>query len=271
VRTSEPGAHGHPSKAGTVVVVTSTTLVAAAMVALATAAVAALWVPGIVDGFVSPPCRWRSHLRPAAPPRGAVGGAVVVGLVAAVVVVRLGARPGHVAVVVATLGALGVSAAVDWRCYRLPDAISAPVWFLGWVAMVVVSFVAGEPGELRGLVAGGMVAGGALGGGWLVGMGLGDVKVGAVLGGVVGWVAGDAPRGAGAGLWLVVVACTLAVVASGAGAVVRPTRAGRRRRAGAARSSRGRALATPGTPFPFGPYLVVAGVVVATAVGVPPA
>ena len=248
---------------------TVTGLMAGGVVAMATGAVAALWAPGIVGCLASPPCRGCALLRPGAPSRGAVAWAVAVGVAAGVLVVRLGARPGHAAVVVATLGALGVSAAVDWHSLRLPDAISAPVWLVGWVAMVVVSLTASEPGALRGLVAGGAAAGVALGAGWLVGMGLGDVKVGATLGGVVGWLAGDALRGAGTGLWLVVAACTLAVIASGTGALVRPVRARWRPDMGKEAAPHGHAQAALGVPFPFGPYLVAGGAVVAALVGTP--
>lgn len=94
--------------------------------------------------------------------------------------------------VYAVAGVLGVLlAAVDLRCLRLPDILVAALALLTVVPLAGVAFAAGEPSRLgRALAAAALCFGvyltlAVLPGG---GLGFGDVKLGAVLGFLLGWV-----------------------------------------------------------------------------------
>jgi leader peptidase (prepilin peptidase) / N-methyltransferase len=137
----------------------------------------------------------------------------------------VGLRAGRMAdavVVALVLTSLATAAVVDLRCRRLPDAISAPVWAVAWLVMLVDAHVLASGGasggvdRLRPALVGALVAGAALGVGWLVGMGFGDVKVGALLGLVAGWGGADVDQAANRALVLVLVAVTLGVVVASA-------------------------------------------------------
>lgn len=84
-------------------------------------------------------------------------------------------------------------AAVDLACLRLPDPLVATLALLVGPPLAVAALVAGEPGRLgRALLAAVLVGAGYLVLALAGGLGLGDVKLGAVLGfllGFAGWAA----------------------------------------------------------------------------------
>jgi leader peptidase (prepilin peptidase) / N-methyltransferase len=119
------------------------------------------------------------------------------------------------AVVSIVLVAAAVAAVVDLRCRRLPDALTAPTWLTVWVLMVVDGVGNGTaPDRLGPALVGGATAGAVLGVGWIVGMGLGDVKLGALLGLVAGWCSPAPAAAASRALLLVLCAVASGVVAA---------------------------------------------------------
>ena len=103
-----------------------------------------------------------------------------------------GASPLLPALLAVTL--LGVLlAAVDLACLRLPDPLVAVLALVVGPPLAVAALVAGEPGRLgRALVAAVLVGAGYLALALAGGLGLGDVKLAAVLGfllGFAGWAA----------------------------------------------------------------------------------
>lgn len=117
---------------------------------------------------------------------------VVAGSVVAAMTVRWSADPAA-GLVVAVASAFAVLAAmVDWRCQRLPDVVVVRLALSSWGGAMAYAVVTGAPWRIVGMVVGAAGAGLVLGAAWLVGMGLGDVKLGMVLAGVVGWIAPSA-------------------------------------------------------------------------------
>jgi leader peptidase (prepilin peptidase) / N-methyltransferase len=167
-------------------------------------------------------------------------------LLPATVMIRFGPQPVDGAVVLGVMGCAVLSAMVDVRCHRLPDAITAPLWAVAWPVMAAVAVIGGNPTRIRLALVAALVAVVVLGVGWLVGMGLGDVKLGAVLALVAGWLAADPAAAVGAALAMVALASVAAVVHAMAGMA-----AGRLRRQW----------------FAFGPHLVAAATVVVMVAG----
>ena len=159
---------------------------------------------------------------------------------AAAVALRFGHHAPSLVVVGVVTGAGVLAAAVDLRCHRLPDALTAPTWLLVWPVIVGSSVFGGDPGRIRLALAGGLVAVAALGFGWVLGMGLGDVKFGAVMAVVVGWLTTGFHHAITSVLAMVVVASG----ASALWAVAAGLRSG-------ARTAR---------VYAFGPWLVAAAV-----------
>jgi leader peptidase (prepilin peptidase)/N-methyltransferase len=153
-------------------------------------------------------------------------------------------RPVGVAAVVALfLGAMLAAALIDARHRIIPNRLTYPALVLAAVAIVALS-LAGQPLSITGAVVGFLCFGGGL---LLVaivspgGMGMGDVKLGALIGLVLGAV----------GLRYVAVAAGMAVLLGGVAALV------------ALAAGRGR----KGT-IPFGPFLA-SGAAVAALAGAP--
>lgn len=172
------------------------------------------------------------------------------------------------------LGGGVLSAMVDVRCHRLPDAITAPLWAVAWPVMVVVALAGGDATRIRSSLVAGVVAAVVLGIGWLAGMGLGDVKLGALLALVAGWMAPDPVAAAGAALALVLLA-TCAAVAGATGRWLGHVLArwldGRLDgwRGGRLVVLRRWTVAQPDRWFAFGPHLVVAAMAVVAVAGPP--
>jgi len=171
------------------------------------------------------------------------------------VMVRFGPAPLDGGVLLVVVGVAVLSAMVDLRCHRLPDAITAPLWALAWPAMVALAVMQGDALRVRFALMSAVTALLVLGVGWLLGMGLGDVKLGALLALAAGWSTAHADGAVRAGLALVLIAACGAVVH----AAVRSVGQWRGRQA----------LAWPGAVawrdrhwFAFGPYLVAAATVV---------
>lgn len=109
-----------------------------------------------------------------------------------------GAEPSTAALAVAAVGGAAL-AVVDARTHRLPNAILFPTAALVGLLLVVAAVVGETPGALVRAVAGG----GALGAAYLAlhlvnraGLGLGDVKLAVLTGGVAAWYGWDALAGA---------------------------------------------------------------------------
>jgi hypothetical protein len=173
---------------------------------------------------------------------------------------RFGSAPVDAVVVMLVVGGGILSAMVDVRCHRLPDAIVAPLWAAVWPVMVVAAVVAGDTARIRSALVAATVTMVVLGVGWIAGMGFGDVKLGALLALTAGWLCTD-PAGA------LTVAFSFVLLAAGAavaGSVVTWVASGLRGRVG--RDHRA-ALGTGGGWFAFGPHLVAAAIVVMVALG----
>jgi leader peptidase (prepilin peptidase) / N-methyltransferase len=128
--------------------------------------------------------------------------------------------------------------AIDIACFRLPDRIVLPTLAASAVLVVAGSLREGRPSEITCAVAGAAIYFGILLVFHLIspgGMGFGDVKLAAVMGLYLGWLA----LGVGTAFVLVLWALGAgAIVATVVGAVMLGFQ-GRNRR----------------TPIPFGPYL----------------
>jgi prepilin signal peptidase PulO-like enzyme (type II secretory pathway) len=186
---------------------------AAVAAAMAAAMVATAWFPPTADAL-------SQRARPPAVPTVTMVWAQVcrhpwvslaVAMVPAAVLFRFGRSPVDGAVVVTVLGCGVLAAMVDVRCHRLPDAITAPLWAVAWPVMVAIAVVGGDTVRIRFALVAGLVCLVLLGAGWLAGMGLGDVKLGAMLALVVGWCAPDTVAAIGAALAMVLVATGAAV------------------------------------------------------------
>jgi prepilin signal peptidase PulO-like enzyme (type II secretory pathway) len=185
-------------------------------------------------------------------------------IAAGVVALRFGSAPRDGLVVLAVLGCAVLSALVDLRCHRLPDAITAPLWAAAWPVMVAVAVVDGNAIRIRFALVAGVVALLVLGVGWLMGMGLGDVKLGALLALVSGWLASEASEALMAALAVVFVAAVGAVLHS----VLRCAGCWfGRLRSGSHRARPSTAAAAEHRWFAFGPHLVAGATVVIMALG----
>lgn len=204
------------------------------------------WLPATVDGFV-----WRrvpTWQRTTPPVIAVVGGVIGAAAGTGVAALRFSHRPAVFAVVCATGVVAVVASAVDIRCHRLPDLLTAPLWAAMWPTLVVLAVTADEHQRIAAGLVGAGVTGLALGAGWLAGMGLGDVKFGAVLALLVGWCSGT-PGAATAG----------ALVVIGAAAVLSVLWV----------ALRWCGWGTPvGDPYAFGPWLAGSAAVVVVATGV---
>ena len=178
----------------------------------------------------------------------------------AAIAFRFAAAPADAVVVVIVLACAVLSAMVDVRCHRLPDAITAPLWAVMWPVMVAVALLGGDPLRIRSALIAGLVAAAVLGTGWLMGMGFGDVKLGALLALVAGWLAAHPITAIGAALGLVLVATCIAVVASVGRIVVQQL-------AALGPWRRPLVVNRGGRWFAFGPHLVAAAMVVMVAGG----
>lgn len=241
---------------------------AAVVSAAASGMVAMVWFPGAAGALA------RRSALPALPGAASIvqsvrqrpWSSVVAACCPVVCLVRFGSAPVDAAVVMVVVGGGILSAMVDVRCHRLPDAITAPLWATVWPVMVVAAVAAGDTVRIRSALVAAMVTMAVLGVGWIAGMGLGDVKMGALLALTAGWLCTDPAQALTVAFSFVLLAAGAAV----AGSVVtwmarRPWMAsGPRRWAG--RDHR----ASPGTGngwFAFGPHLVAAATVVMVALG----
>lgn len=169
----------------------------------------------------------------------ALFGGLAVGRLAAVVADRFAPRPGArrpvgpvelcmaalSAAVVARFGvgwntipplvaavSLTTLSAIDWRCGRLPDAVSLPASAASLAAIASASMAAGRPGAIVAAVAAALGYGAVL---WVAhelrpsGLGFGDVKLSALLGLHIGWTAAASGQGWWAGASLVAQALVL--------------------------------------------------------------
>jgi leader peptidase (prepilin peptidase) / N-methyltransferase len=158
---------------------------------------------------------------------------------AGVVVARVDGWAAVPFTVLAVVGAL--LAWIDLREHRLPNAVVLPSIGVGALALGLVALAQAEPGRWLWALAGG----GALFALYLLlslpgGMGMGDVKLAALVGLFAGWLGFEA--------WLL-AALGGFVLGGGAAALLIATRRGSR-----------------GTRIPFGPWML-AGLAAAVAVG----
>jgi leader peptidase (prepilin peptidase)/N-methyltransferase len=144
--------------------------------------------------------------------------------------------------VAALLALLPTVAAIDIECHIIPNRLMYPA-LIALPLLLVLARILGAPVDLRGMGIGFAAYGGALFVVALVsgGMGMGDVKLAALIGSVLGAL----------GLRYIAVAAGVAIVLGGVGGVL------------ALLAGRGRKAA-----IPFGPYLA-AGAVVAALWGRP--
>lgn len=186
--------------------------------------------------------------------------AVVTGLLYALVTLRLGWSAALVPVLVLVAGLVAVSA-VDLVCWRIPARFVYLTGLGALAGMVVAALVADETGSLGGAAVGAGAYLMVLGGMHLLApsqMGFGDVRLGALIGMVVGWLGWDATYPIGAALSWTLFALTLASLVGGvAGAVVLVVR--RRKRAWSGRMWR--------EAYPFGPWLCIGAVAAILAAG----
>ena len=105
-------------------------------------------------------------------------------------------------------GMLLTVSVIDIRCYRLPDRIVLPTLVASVALVVVESLRAGEPARIEYALAGGGLYFGFLLIVHLIsprGMGFGDVKLAAVMGLYVGWMADDYTTSVALVLWAMLV------------------------------------------------------------------
>ena len=185
----------------------------------------------------------------------------------AAVVARFGVGWNTIPPLVAAVSLMMLSV-VDWRCGRLPDAISFPASVASLAAIAAASIAAGRPGAIVAAVAAALGYGAVM---WIAhelrpsGLGFGDVKLAPLLGLHIGWAA----AAFGGGWWGVVSLAAQALILScliGLAMGLVLALVGRRRREhrsdpgpGAASPPRARLLETV---FPFGPALA-AGTMIA--------
>jgi len=162
---------------------------------------------------------------------------LTVGLVA--LGVRFGEEPaGVLAGVVAVFVVLVALSAIDIATYRLPDRIVLPALCLSIVWFTAVSLVDGHPAQIRSALAGAAVYFGVLLVAHLIsprGMGFGDVKLAALLGLLLGWIAPSVLDAVLLVLWAMLIGFAVGTIV---GLVILMRR----------RSNR---------PFPFGPFLAL--------------
>ena len=110
----------------------------------------------------------------------------------AAVVARFGVGWNTIPPLVAAVSLTTLSA-IDWRCGRLPDAVSVPASAASLAAIAAASMAAGRPGAIVAAVAAALGYGAVL---WVAhelrpsGLGFGDVKLAPLLGLHLGWTAG---------------------------------------------------------------------------------
>ncbi len=185
------------------------------------------------------------------------------GLLFAVVGLRVGWSAALVPVLVLVAGLVAVSA-VDLLCWRIPARFVYLTGLGALAGMVAAALVAGEPRSLVGAAAGAGVYLSVLGGMHLIApgqMGFGDVRLGGLIGLVVGWIGWDADHPIGASLSWALFALTLAsFVGAVAGVVVLVLRRRARRLSGRVWRE----------AYPFGPWLCAGAVaaILAAAPGV---
>jgi leader peptidase (prepilin peptidase)/N-methyltransferase len=206
----------------------------------AVAAVPAAWLSGLLIDRIPE----RQALRPF-PPLRVHGRYLAVLLVTLALYVGVGLRFSQESwlLIVGYLllaGTLVTVSAVDIDCFRLPDRIVLPSLAISIVLILVASVVEGHAARWLYAVSGAAIYFGILLVFHLIsprGMGFGDVKLAAVMGLYLGWLALGAGTAFVLVLWALLVA---AVVASLIGAALLVVQG---------RSHR--------TPIPFGPYLAL--------------
>lgn len=206
-----------------------------------------------------------------APPRGARRRAGLIELTTAVllaaVVARFGVGWNTLPPLVAAVSLTTLSA-IDWRCGRLPDAITFPASAASLAAIAVASIATGQPGAIIAAAAAALGYGAVM---WAAhelrpsGLGFGDVKLAPLLGLHLGWTAGASGRAwtavAGLVAWALLLSCLIGLAM---GLVLGLAR----RRARAHQPSPvGGAAAAPATrlldtAFPFGPALAAGTMIV---------
>ncbi len=178
----------------------------------------------------------------------------------AAVVARFGVGWNTIPPLVAAVSLTTLSA-IDWRCGRLPDAVSLPASAASLAAIAAASMAAGRPGAIVAAVAAALGYGAVM---WTAhelkpsSLGFGDVKLSPLLGLHIGWTAAASGQGWLAGATLVAQALVLSCLI---GLVTGPVLTRFRRSLpqhlpdpgnGAAPAPAARLL---DTAFPFGPAL----------------
>lgn len=193
---------------------------------------------GLLAGTLARP----TARRLAAPPGGAAPPlrllAPTTALALALVAGRIGGRPELPAF--GWLTVVGVALAfVDVAAHRLPDRLVLPAYPVVLAGLAVAALALGRPDRLVGAVAGGA----ALAGGYLVlvllrpgQLGLGDLKLGGLLGLGLGWLGWSAVLAGSLLAFLLFAGCALALLATG--------------------------RATRRTALPFGPFMLAAALLV---------
>jgi len=175
-------------------------------------------------------------------------------------VARFGVGWNTIPPLVAAVSLLTLSV-VDWRCGRLPDAVTFPASAASLAAIAAASAATGRAGAIVTAVAAALGYGAVM---WVAhelrpsGLGFGDVKLSPLLGLHIGWTAATFHNGWWAAASLVAQALMLScLIGLGTGCV----QALLRRRRREPPPDPGRAPASPSgtrmfdTAFPFGPAL----------------
>lgn len=129
----------------------------------------------------------------------------------AAVVARFGVGWNMIPPLVAA-ASLTTLSAIDWRCGRLPDAVSLPASAASLAAIAAASMAAGRPGAIVAAVAAALGYGAVM---WTAhelrpsSLGFGDVKLAPLLGLHIGWTAASSGQSWWAGASLVAQALVL--------------------------------------------------------------
>lgn len=211
-------------------------------------------------------------------PRGARRRAGLIELTTAVllaaVVARFGLGWNTIPPLVAAVSLVMLSA-IDWRCGRLPDAITFPASAASLAAIAVASIATGRPGAIVAAAVAALGYGAVM---WIAhelrpsALGFGDVKLSPMLGLHIGWTAVTAGQGWSAVASLVAQALVLSCLIGLAMGLVLGL--ARRRVRAHQPSSVGGAAPAPAarlldTVFPFGPALAAGTMIMVLLHGAP--